>query len=109
MLWALGNYARFIRPGMLRIGLDRSDNSSVAASLDGLMATAFMDPETQKTVIVAINYGSSAQSINLQTDRKSTFKYYRTSASEDLRFVDQIKSSKVHQLPPRSITTFVEQ
>lgn len=109
MLWALGNYARFIRPGMVRIELDRSDQPLVNTTLDGLMTSAFLDPNTGKKVIVAINYGQTTQAVKLQTDRKTAFKYYRTSATEDLQIIDQFKSPAVQQLPGRSITTYVEQ
>lgn len=108
MLWALGNYARFIRPGMVRIELERSDQPTVEETLNSIMASAFLDPQTGKTVIVAINYGQDAQTVQLGTNQKTRFKAYRTSAGEDLQFVEQLKGAEVQQLPARSITTFVE-
>lgn len=109
MLWALGNYSRFIRPGMVRIEVDRSDQTSIEASLNGLMASAFMDPETNKCVLVMINYGQKEQKIALKTKRKrATFSQYRTSETEDLRFVGRHKNEAIITLPSRCISTFVE-
>ena len=109
ILWALGNYARFIRPGMVRIDLRRSDQLPIEETLDGAMVAAFLDPETQKTVLVAINYSRAEIPVSLDTGKKrARFQIYRTSQMEDLQWIGQIKSGASHALPARSITTFVE-
>ncbi|PHN06612.1 glycoside hydrolase [Flavilitoribacter nigricans] len=109
MLWALGNYARFIRPGMVRIGLDRSDQLSVDATLDRAMVSAYLDPETGKTVVVAINYSQEEIPVQLATRHRSAkYKCYRTSAVKDLQLLGEFKSGDTQRLPPRSITTLVE-
>ncbi len=109
MLWALGNYSRFIRPGMVRIGLSRSDQRPIEATLAQTMVSAYMDPATKKTVMVAVNYSHSDVPVQIDPVRgPATFNYYRTSDSEDLQYIGHLKSGTTHQLPPRSITTFVE-
>lgn len=109
MLWALGNYARFIRPGMVRIDLRRSDQLPVEETLDGAMVTAFLNPETEKTVMVAINYSQSEIPVHLDMGKKrASFQIYRTSQSEDLQLIGQLKAGVSHPLQARSITTFVE-
>lgn len=110
LLWALGNFARFIRPGMVRIALDRSDNPILGRTLSGLMTSAYLDPETGKTVVVAVNYGSAPRSVKLTGSRRSSkFSSYRTSATENLQYLGKNKATKIQELPARSITTFVEE
>jgi len=108
-LWALGNYSRYIRPGMTRIEMMRSDQRPVEQTLDQVMASAYLDPATQKSVVVAINYSQNEMPVQLDSETGiSNFNYYRTSATEDLEYIGQLASGSTHSLPPRSITTFVE-
>jgi O-glycosyl hydrolase len=57
-LWCLGNYSRFIRPGMIRIGASlttvKDDNSAAATQ----MVSAYKDKVSKKFVIVIINMES---------------------------------------------------
>jgi O-glycosyl hydrolase len=54
-MYALEQFVKFVRPGMVRI--DSSD------SVNGLLQLAFKDPNTGKVVIVGANFGGTAQTI----------------------------------------------
>jgi len=51
-LYALGNYARFVRPGWVRIGID--------GGVTDALVTAFRDPASGDFAIVVVNAGSAA-------------------------------------------------
>lgn len=49
ILWALGNYSLFIRPGFQRIGLTGADE------LDAVAASAYLSPNGRRLVVVMVN------------------------------------------------------
>jgi hypothetical protein len=55
MLWAMGNYSRFIRPGMQRI--------EVGASSQEVCVSGFKDPDNGMLVLIFVNTSSDQQPI----------------------------------------------
>ncbi len=112
LLWALGNYSRFIRPGMKRIEVSRSDKASENDMAKGLMVSAFVDTVKEKMVLVAVNYSAKEQPIsinpvNFSSKSGKKYKIYETSQNNDLSFRGLIKGK--YSIPARSIITFVEE
>ncbi len=110
-LWALGHYSLFIRPGMQRINIKRSDNLSDIEAAQKTMVSAYAD-DKGKLVIVAINYAQEEQKIKLilQSVKKiQSIQLYLTTAGED----ENMKASVLKNindevfLPARSIITVV--
>ncbi len=104
-LYTIGQYARFIRPGWQRF-------SATASPVSGVYVTAYKDPATGEFAVVAINNGSSNQSVsfNLKGFSASAVKPYTTSASQNLAEGSSIAvsgSSFTGDLPAKSVTTFV--
>jgi O-glycosyl hydrolase len=106
LLWALGNYSRFVRPGAVRYEVDGPEDPN------GLMVSAYRNVDGS-WVVVAINYSEKEQpfvpSFSVGGDSASTssalsWRSYRTSDvdGETLRPV-----AVTPMLPSRSITTFV--
>ncbi len=109
MLWTLGNYSRFIEPGMVRVGVRRGDNRGIEQTLNGVMIASFIHPDSQKTVSVALNYGTSSVPIKIDVDGEFIeCSMYRTSAADDLRKIGTTSFNEAIRLAPRSVTTFVE-
>jgi O-glycosyl hydrolase len=110
-LWALGHYSRFIRPGMQRILISRSDNLSAVEAAQRVMVSAFSG-DKGKIVVVAINYEQEAK--NLQLDvvnckKGATYQRYVTTAAPEDN-MQPYPAGNINQaisLPPRSITTLV--
>ena len=101
LLWAMGNYSRFVRPGAVRYEINGTEDPR------GLMFTAFRNKDGQ-WVVVAINYSEKEQPLNIAfSDGSQTkWKCYRTSDVEG-EALKPVAASNV--LPPRSVTTFVSQ
>lgn len=98
LLWALGNYSRFVRPGAVRYNVSGDDDPF------GLMITAFRNADG-KWVVVAINYSDKEQplTITMSDNSNPQWRCYRTSDVPD----ETLKPVTMdNNLPPRSITTF---
>ncbi len=107
LLWALGNYSFFIRPGYVRIACDGADD------LGGLAVSAFVSPESDRLVLVGVNSGFQDVDISLKLPssvrRKiSDVKVYRTDARTDLALVASLPHLPQSMcIPQRSVTTVV--
>ena len=109
-LWALGHYSLFVRPGMQRLRIARSDNMGDVEAAQKTMVSAYTDGKG-KTVIIAINYTGYEQPLVVNMDNKKilSVKTYTTTAApqDNMRAgnLKELKSGLV--LPARSITTLV--
>lgn len=103
LLWVLGNYSFFVRPGMIRI----SEKSSV--SNNGILASAYVDFINKKISVVLINNTSKTQDIDLSfvsVPRKfntKQFKMYETSDRCDLQYKGE--TGNIFSMPPNSVVT----
>lgn len=109
-LWALGHYSLFIRPGMQRLNIKRSDNMNDIEAAQKTMVSAYMG-DKGKRVVVAINYAPAPQTLNINLENakiNSIQSYVTTSLAEDKMKASKIKNlNEGVVLPPRSITTVV--
>ena len=110
LLWALGNYSRFIRPGAVRIDVAKQGSSDPDSATEpyGVMLSAYRNSDGS-FVIVAINYGNDNKKIGIEGLMDKKWTAYRTSDvdGESLKPVGTFKNLKQTVLPSRSITTFV--
>ena len=60
MLWAVGNYSRFIRPGMKRIQVDLPE-------VKGMLVSGFASADKKEIVLVLVNEDESERSISLKS------------------------------------------
>lgn len=105
LMWALGNYSRFVRPGAVRYEV----SSSAQFDPYGVMCSAYRNADG-KWVAVVINYSKALQnfSLRLSEGAQRQWQMYRTSdvSGETLKPVGLFGQQTL--LPPQSITTFVE-
>lgn len=108
-LWALGHYSYFIKPGMKRIKISTGLNPLKSAQ--NLMASAYVNPDSRRMVMVLINYSEETVQVKLKEQLKD-FKNYRqfiTSEEEGMN-LKKIKDAGVPEtlsISKRSISTFV--
>ncbi|TWR25697.1 beta-glycosidase [Mucilaginibacter pallidiroseus] len=108
-LWAMGNYSRFIRPGMQRIKTGRSDGLSDIQAGQDVMVSAFKGKDGV-VVIVLINYTTTGRQIQLKPENfklPRKIRSYTTSAQDNLAAALVNKWEEPFTLKPRSITTLV--
>lgn len=110
LLWVLGHYSRFVRPGMRRIQL-----AGAAHDIEGLMGSAYKDEESRRIVAVYVNRSPDAQKLELKFDvgRRSwildSMTLYVTSdrPGHDLKPYPIDPGIKLIEIPGRSTVTVV--
>lgn len=115
LMWVLGNYSRFIRPGAVRMAIKATDGTGrVIAEGDtdrkGMMCSAYQNTDKQ-WVVVVINYAEKEQNFTFDVnDSKVTFwQGYRTSdkENENLLPIKKLRKGQPVIMPARSVITFV--
>jgi O-glycosyl hydrolase len=94
MLWAMGNFSRFVRPGMRRIEVTGGD--------DSLFVSAYKNGASG--VVVCINLSSGSREVDI----RSTGTMYTTSATENLE-KHALRRGDMIVLPAKSISTLMIQ
>ena len=104
MLWALGNYSRFIRPGAVRIATAVGEQSAASVPV---MVSAFKNGN--KFTMVMINPGSEAVRVKLDlvSDSVVLTRRYTTSDSSELLAEPLNGKENIVPLKARSITTII--
>jgi len=108
MLWALGNYSRFIRPGMIRVETALENYTDPIAAANGLMLSAYKNPTTKEMVAVVINMKTTEEKISFSGVSFSGkgLKKYTTSATKQMEYSFSNASVNI-TIGPKSIVTLV--
>ncbi|MEE4272618.1 MAG: glycoside hydrolase [Thermoanaerobaculales bacterium] len=109
LLWVMGNFSRFVRPGMVRIQVERSDRASHEETVHGLMVSGFLDVESGMVAAVLVNVSDEEISVvaDIVGGRVETWSSYLTSADSDLKPQPAIEPEKTFFVPARSVLTVV--
>jgi O-glycosyl hydrolase len=100
-LWALGNYSRFVRPGMHRVALSGANHG-----VNGLLASAFAGDKS--LVIVLVNMRGVPERVSLSVPGlKAPLRPYVTSKDADLGAGEPFRPDQVYTVPARSVVTLV--
>jgi hypothetical protein len=97
LLWTLGNYARFIRPGMVRIKCDIEPIQSIE---NGLLASAFKGTHDE-IVLVVVN--SSTEDKRCDLSLVASVDVYTTSSQASLK--KSIQEASSITVPARAVAT----
>jgi hypothetical protein len=114
MLWAMGNFSRFIKAGMVRTGVSRSDFRTIEQSLDGIMTTAFVSEDSSKITIVIINYAQKDIPIKISLNalpEYNNLRHYLTNGITNNNLANQgnFNLQEVYEMPSRSVLTITNQ
>lgn len=105
LLWTLGNFSRFVRPGYVRVALDGADD------LDTLAGTAFISPDGGQLVAVFVNSSFEDISVDIALGKKchkniADVTSYRTDERHDLTAGKEDTGMK-YTVAARGVTTYV--
>lgn len=109
LLWTLGNYSRFIRPGAKRIDLQGADE------IDGLLGSAYKSASGKQIIIVFINRAETGAAVSLsfkglpEGTGIQTAEPYVTSEEDDLKACPPVNMAADYIVPARSVVTLVSQ
>jgi O-glycosyl hydrolase len=97
MLWAVGNFSRFVRPGMKRVSATPDSYSNSEDAAKNVMISTYKDEVNKQVVVVIVNMTTAAQNINLTGVNfvSGSVKSYTTSGSKDLSFSSVPDISKI--------------
>ena len=109
MLWGLGNYSRFIRPGMKRVVVRRSDGSTPRQDVKRLKVSSYVDAPRNIAVTVLVNSAQKAEVVQLDFEGMAIDSVipYVTSAADDLAPYGLLTPADLIEIPARSIVTLV--
>lgn len=101
LLWALGNYSRFIRPGAKRVSVEAPENPDMKIS-------AFQN-KNDELVVVIINHCNHNKNIQLKLPEnlKQPAEIHETSVNMNLINTGKINPVDILTIPNRSICTIV--
>ncbi|MFL9832168.1 glycoside hydrolase [Flavobacterium sp. ST-87] len=107
ILWALGNFSFFVKPGMQRIQIPNLDNST---AMTDVMVTAYKDEATKKMVVVAVNFGTAARTYKLNlaggTLVNNVLTPYVTSELKSLEKGTDVAADNF-EIPARAVVTYI--
>jgi len=101
LLWVLGNYSRFIRPGMVRVHCEVSPEQSLE---NELLASAYQDLETGTLVYVLTNL--SEQAVAVRLGGSEMVGCYTTDQQSDMKHSVQMANKLA--VPGRSVVTILK-
>jgi len=104
MLWALGNYSRFVRPGAVRVEASLTPNPNTD---NQLLVSAYKSGKQLITVVVNSAATSADVQLKLSQKKLGSVRAYSTTATTDLQLSPAVKAGRSLHLAPRSITTLV--
>lgn len=105
-LWALGNYSRFVRPGMIRFDVENTVFSGDANATKNFMISGYKSASGNEIVLVCINYKNTDRTLNFGDTisiANDSFTAYTTSSSKNLKKSSMTKDNIV--IPKKSIVT----
>lgn len=109
LLWALGNFSRFVRPGMVRFDISDPDYNETT-SVEKFMISGYKNTTNKELVIVCINNTDSNRNISFENYGEGGFEVvnnvfdaYTTSTASNLRKTQVNYESIV--IPSKSIVT----
>ena len=110
-LWCLGNFSRFVRPGMIRVDAVLNKQTDPVYAAGDIMVSAYIDPVLKTLVIVIVNNETNSSTISLAglgssaTLAGTSITAYVTSANKNLQ--KSTMAANNIQLDPRSVTTLM--
>ncbi|MGB3798538.1 MAG: glycoside hydrolase family 30 protein, partial [Lewinella sp.] len=111
LLWTVGNFSYFLRPGAIRISIERADGTpSEEGFPDGVIASAF-ENEDGSRVMIFVNQRPEPQPVRIAgtAANTATFRAYVTTDAEadDMRYAGEFTTADAYTLPARSVITWV--
>ena len=106
-LWAFGNFARFVRPGMKRIKVAIEGHADPVAQAGTYMLSGYKDEMNKKLVLVAVNMTSESVTLPLTglSVKNKRFTTYTTDHEKNL--AKGTAASDAIVMVPESVTTLV--
>jgi len=109
MMWALGQYSRFINPGMKRVETTLTENETLAVRNNDILVSAYKTSDNKKIVAVIINLTENNKELSFDNviSAYKTARMFRTSekSDENILPIGFFKPSDIFPITGHSIST----
>ncbi|MFD1872725.1 glycoside hydrolase [Hymenobacter bucti] len=107
MLWALGNYSRYLLPGAIRLDAQLADSARAGQPL----VSAYKSPTGKQLITVVVNDYDTPATVQLVLSggQLGAGKAYVTSTTADLQPAAAVPAGQPLRVVPRSVTTLVSE
>ena len=102
MLWAMGNYSRFVRPGAIRVDADATSAQDLKSPL---LVSAFKNGKDLSAIIINNNTDDALINLNISNGKVGFIRTYTTSGTAGLEAGKIITAKNSILIPARSVTT----
>ena len=102
MLWAMGNYSRFVRPGAIRVDADAAGGLDLKSPL---LVSAFKNGNDLSAIIINSNDADTFINLNISNGKVGLMRTYTTSQTGSLQAGKIIAAKNTILIPARSVTT----
>ena len=107
LLWALGNYSRFIRPDAKRIQVDYASFNSVENLKTGVLISAYKNKD-ERIVIVIVNQKKEDILITFkELPNYNSIKTYTTNEQSNLRLINKKQNTNKILISKESVNTII--
>ena len=106
-LWAFGNYARFVRPGMKRIAVELPHNPDPVAQAGSYMVSGYVAEASRQLVLVAVNMTDQPVTLPLTGVALTANRLTAYVTDRDRNLAKSTQRGNRVTLAPRSVTTLV--
>lgn len=115
LLWSLGHFSRFVRPGYVRVDVTRDDGLDAIAGADRELVSAYRSRDGRELVLVAINWRQHPVTLSLRLADRSgrpsstpSGRRFVTTADPQVNMLKQEDFAGGQlPLPARSLTTCI--
>ncbi|GAH54255.1 unnamed protein product, partial [marine sediment metagenome] len=113
MLWGMGNFSRFIRPGMKRVAVYRSDNATPDDTVKDLMVSAYYKSDDGIVVVVFVNWANEDKPVEFNFPGVSVASLVpyvtkgNSNSQDNLTAYIALKPDDTIAVPARSVVTIV--
>ncbi len=114
LLWVMGNFSRFVKPGMTRVSVSGNVVKTYEQMMEDIMPAAFVSADKSKVTIVLINAGEEDIELSLLLkglDGIGKMSGYITDSSPggNLKYTGSYKKGDLLVVPGHSVTTITNQ
>ena len=114
LMWVMGNFSRFVRPGMKRVSVSGNPANTYEQMMEGIMPAAFVSTDKSRVTIVLINAGEEQKDVGLSLrglDGIGELSKYITDSSPEgnLKYTGGYTPGDLLVVPGHSVITITNQ
>ncbi|MDB4335176.1 endo-1,4-beta-xylanase, partial [bacterium] len=107
LMWAVGNYSRFIRPGYSRVEVNINDHLTELQRAKDIMVSGYVSPAKDQLIMVAVNYSEEDKCLDLSSMNGNNRIIHTYTTSDNCNLKHQSVLCKKARIKARSVVTLL--